>query len=148
MKSCVAALLLLPALACAGGDLWLTIVGEPERADVDTIQFNPIPVSVQGPLRVMTVRVSRSEERMSGDGIRFRSFSGLVEFNCERQQARFASSQFYDEPLWRSPSRFVKYPPTDVRPMAFRKFEPNPSERVIRAACSIDSASYKAPRQP
>ena len=29
--------------------------------------------------------------------------------------------------------------PERVRPMAFRQFEPNPSERVIRAACRGDA---------
>jgi hypothetical protein len=136
MKSVFSVLAFLPAVVCASSHNWLTIAGDPLRPDADTIQFDPSTVMRSDSNRTMTVRVSRSEQRISGDGIAFRSFVGKVEFDCRHLTARFADSQFFDAPLWRSPGRMVVYPPSDTRPMAFRGFEPNPSERIIHAACS------------
>ncbi|KQP20040.1 hypothetical protein ASF43_28165 [Pseudorhodoferax sp. Leaf267] len=137
--------MLLPSLCWSGSGLWFTITGDPDREEVNTIQIDPAPLSVEGPVRTMAIRVSRNIERVSGDGIRFRSFSGTVEFRCDVLQARFVTSQFYDQPLWRSPGRLVQYPPTDVRPMAFREFEPNPRDRVMRAACGSNNAAAGRP---
>lgn len=131
---------LILAVACiasnAGADRpWLTIVGDATDPNTDTIEMNPIAVSRDGPLRVMEIRVNRSAERTSGDGVKFRSFRGEVEFDCSRPSARFVRSQFYAEPLWKSPKTQLSYPPNKVRPMEFRLFEPNPKDKVIRAAC-------------
>jgi hypothetical protein len=114
---------------------WLTIAGDPTDATADTIQMDPVAGSVDGSLRTMGIRVSRSVERTSAAGSVFRSFEGAVEFDCDKQTARFVSSQFYRDPLWKTPRAFKEFPATEVRPMAFRLFEPNPRERVIRAAC-------------
>lgn len=115
---------------------WLTVAGDPADPLADTIQVNPLFVLKDGPRRTMEVRVSRSEERTSTDGIRFRSFHGLVAFDCEARVARFVSSQFYSAPLWRGPGTQMDYPLTVWRPVEFRGFQPNPRDRVVQAACS------------
>ena len=114
---------------------WFTVVGNPEDPNVDTIQINPIAVSERDATRIMELRVSRSHERSSQDRVRFRSFRGLVEFNCDAMTARFVRSQFYHSPLWTDPGPELRYPADTVRRMDFRLFEPNPRDRVIRAAC-------------
>lgn len=120
---------------------WFTVVGDPADPTADTIQLNPIAVSFDGMKRTMELRISRSAERVSTDGVRFRSFQGQVEFDCKERTARFVQSQFFAEPLWTSPGKALTYPASQVRPMDFRRFEPNPKERVIRAACKGASAS-------
>ena len=145
LRSFLSLLWLLPAVASAGSDNWLTIAGDPARADVNTIQFDPASIARVDRLQTMAVRVSRSTERVNGDGIRFRSFVGTVEFDCKRLTARFATTQFYDAPLWHAPSRAVVYPPSDYRPMAFRGIEPNPRDRLIQAACGRSSTSDAGP---
>ena len=132
---------MLVALVCvvspvlASTTEWFTIVGDPRDPHADTIQMDPVARKAEGALRVMGLRVSRSMVRTSSGGASFRSYEGTVEFDCDKLSARFVRSQFYDEPLWKSPGALVDFPPSSDRPMAFRLFEPNPRERVIRAAC-------------
>jgi hypothetical protein len=124
------------SVAQAAATPWLTVAGDPADPLADTIQVNPLFVRKDGPQRVMEVRVSRSMERTSTDGIRFRSFHGLVAFDCEARVARFLSSQFYKAPLWREPGNRLEYPESAGRPVEFRGFDPNPRDKVVQAACS------------
>ena len=115
---------------------WFTIVGNPADPNADTIQMNPVAVSREGAKVVMEIRVSRSVERTSGDGVTFRSFQGEVGFDCSQRTARFLRSQFFTQPLWKSPVQELRYPAGKVRPMEFRLFDPNPRDSVIKAACT------------
>ena len=84
----------------------------------------------------MKVRVSRSAQRVSRDGVAFRSFEAEVVFDCARDGARFISADFYSLPPWQGEShKSLVYPNGSVRPMDFRGIEPNPRSRIIRAAC-------------
>jgi hypothetical protein len=115
---------------------WLTVVGNAADPDINTILIDPTPVDVKGHLRWMTLRLNRAKQRTSTDGIVFRSFVSVIEFDCDKRTARFTKTQFYNGPLWTSPGRAMDYPASMVRPMVFREIEPNPSERVIKAACT------------
>ena len=132
---------LLLAFQCVAEPSWLSIAGDSTQADADSIEIDAVPVLVKDNIRLMSVRVSRSKTRTSGDGIEFRSFQGLVEFDCQRKSARYTQAQFFREPLWRVPVRTVTYAHDDVRPMAFRGFEPNPHDRIVRAACAMRRAA-------
>lgn len=125
----------LAAGAAAAQVPWLTVAGNPQDPKADTIQINPVAVSDNGRTRLMELRISRSHERTSQDQVRFRSFHAFVEFNCEAMTARFVRSQFFHEPLWIAPGPELSYPADRVRSMDFRRFDPNPRDRVIRAAC-------------
>lgn len=116
---------------------WLTITGDADDPQVDTIQINPVALSNEGAKRVMEVRVSRGAARVSTDKVQFRSFNSQVEFDCTARTARFVRSQFYAAPLWKEPVQAMVYPSTKVRPMEFRGIEPNPRDRVIHAACAV-----------
>lgn len=119
-----------------GQNAWLTVIGDPEDAAVNTIEVNPVAVAVQGQQRTMKVRVSRSAQRVSRDGVTFRSFEAEVVFDCAKDRARFISADFYLQPLWQGEShKSLAYPNGSVRPMEFREIEPNPRSRIIRAAC-------------
>jgi hypothetical protein len=130
-------LLVLFALPAAwGGDAWLTIVGDPTNAVVDTIQVDPIPVSVSGDLRTMRVRVNRVSERNNWDGIPYRSYESSVLFDCGSNTARYLEIKFYLQPLWLGQAHTaVAYPSTMPRWMLFGGVEPSPYQRIIYAAC-------------
>ena len=128
-------LLALPA-ARAQGEAWLTIIGDPTNAVMDTIQVNPIPVSVSGDLRTMRVRVNRLSERNNWDGIPYRSYESSVLFDCASNTARYLEIRFYMQPLWLGqPHTSVAYSSNMPRWMLFGGVEPSPYQRIIYAAC-------------
>lgn len=142
-KRLLAALLILsPAtsLPRSHDTPWLTVVGDAGNPDADTILIDPRPVAMKGHQRWMNLRLNRARHRTSTDGVGFRSFTAEVEFDCQKMSARFTRTQFYGGPLWTAPGSLMVYPPTMVRPMVFRDFEPNPREKVIHAACSLRPA--------
>jgi hypothetical protein len=131
--------LLLVLLALPGAwaeEAWLTILGDPTNAVVDTIQVDPIPVSVVGDLRTMRVRVNRLSERNNWDGIAYRSYESTVLFDCASNTARYLEIKFYLQPLWLGQAHTaVAYPSTLPRWMLFGGVEPSPYQRIIYAAC-------------
>ena len=128
------AILALPAAYAQTS--WLTIVGDPANASIDTIQVDPIPVAVSGDLRTMRVRVSRLAQRVNWDGIPYRSYESTVMFDCASNTARYLDIKFYLQPLWLGEThKTVTYPITMPRWMMFREVEPNPYQRIIHAAC-------------
>lgn len=135
------ALLASPAICLAVEAYWFTIAGDARDPSVTTILIDPTPVLVKGNTRLMYLRVSRDKPRVSTDGIAFQSFQSIVEFDCDKAAARFTRTQFYDKPLWTGPGKSFDYPPSMVRPMVFRDIEPNPSQRIIKAACVTTGVS-------
>lgn len=115
---------------------WFTVLGDPKDPALNTIEVDPVPVSVQGETRTMKIRVSRSLPRTSWDGVPYRSYTSTVQFDCANKTARYLSLDFYKEPLWKGESHQTStYPEGVVRQMAFRDVTPNPTQRLIRAAC-------------
>lgn len=135
--------------ACAAGwagaqTPWLTVVGDPADTSADTIEVDPVAVAVDGPMHTMRVRVSRPRERTSTDGIVFMSYRAVVLFDCNLRTARFLSADFFRLPLWTgSPHESIVYASNLIRPMVFREIEPNPLQRIIRAACQGPSGDRK-----
>ncbi len=128
----------------SGATKWLTITGDSENDQVDTIMVAPTPVEVHGNVRAMSVRVSRAKVRTNPDGIKFRSFEALTEFDCDKRTARYVRTEFYEKPLWNgSPFTKTEYSKNDVRYMAFRDVTPNPNVRIIKAVCSIKNVASR-----
>ena len=129
------ALALAPMLAPAD-TLWLTVMGSASDPAANTIQVDPAPVEVKDEFRIMRVRVSRSSQRSSWDGIPYRSYESTVLFDCTQQNARYLSLRFFMQPGWAGESHKTStYPPETPRWMEFRDVQPNPTARIIRAAC-------------
>ena len=125
------------AAAAHATGTWLVVHGDEANSAANMIKVNPEPVAINGDKRVMRVRVSRSAERTTRDGVSFRSFDSNVLFDCAQKTARFVSVDFYAQPQWRGESfKTETYLATDVRSMEFRDVQPNPRDRIIRAACS------------
>ena len=126
---------MLAACAHAAG-LWFTVLGDASDAAATTIEVNPAPITINGDQRVMQVRVNRSEQRTTRDGVTFRSFSSSVLFDCSQKTGRFVSVDFYTQPLWKGEIfKTLSYTAQDPRNMEFGEVEPNPRDRIIRAAC-------------
>lgn len=132
------ALLLMVTLSTADAQTpWLTVMGDPSNAETDTIQVDPMPVSVSGNHRTLRVRVSRSSQRTNWDGIPYRSYESTVLFDCANNTARYLEIRFYLQPGWTGDvHRHVTYPESMPRWMAFGGVEPNPYQRILTAACS------------
>lgn len=120
---------------------WFTVLGDPQEPAVNTIEVDPVPIFVQGEVRTMKIRVSRSTPRTSWDGVNYRSYTSTVSFDCANKSARYLSLDFYREPLWKGESHKTStFPESVVRRMEFRDVTPNPTQRLIRAACQrVDS---------
>jgi len=115
---------------------WFNVLGDPKDAAVNTIEVDPIPVAVNGDLRTMKIRVSRSVQRTSWDGVPYRSYTSTVLFDCASKKAQYLSLDFYMEPAWKGASHKTSTYTADVkRPMEFRDVTPNPTQRLVRAAC-------------
>jgi hypothetical protein len=131
------ALLLMLAVSAAHAQTpWLTVMGDPGDPAVDTIEVDPVPVSVAGDHRTMRVRVNRSAQRTNWDGIPYRSYESTVQFDCASNTARYLEIRFYLQPGWRGEiHRTETYRSTMPRWMVFRGVDPNPYQRIITAAC-------------
>lgn len=131
---------LCAVLFCAtahGQNNWLTFVGSPNDAQNDVLQADPLSRSVTPNGPTLNIRVSRAMLRTSTEGIPFRSYTATVLVDCSAKTARFVTATFYLMPLWEGkPHKTLSYAPTEIRPVMFRFFEPNPLQRVVSATCA------------
>ena len=130
---CIA--VVLPARAQSD---WLTVVGFPDDPAIDLVQVQLGSRPLGPDLQNINLRVNRALTRTSTDGVVFRSFTATAVVDCLAKNGRFMTSAFYTLPLWQGePHRTLTFSPTEVRPMLFRNIDPNPTERIVRAACSV-----------
>lgn len=126
-------------LAHAATD-WFNVMGDAADESVNTIEVDPTPVSIAGETRIMRVRVSRSQDRVNWDGVSYRSFVSEVLFDCPNMTARYLSIDYYRLPAWKGEPYLKRvYSPIEPRLMLFRDVEPNPYQRIIRAACNTST---------
>ena len=122
---------------------WLTLTGfmdEPFDSHQNVVQANAQSIKEAGTARTMQIRVSRSLSRLSWDGVPHRSYVATVEFDCVQKTARYQSVAYYLQPAWRGEvSQTSVYPAGQYRPIALRDIHPNPTARIIRAACHSKS---------
>ncbi|MGE0496714.1 MAG: surface-adhesin E family protein [Ramlibacter sp.] len=136
MKHLLLALLLFACRFGHAEEYWFTVMGDKANPAVNTIEVNPVPLDGDGLMRTMRVRVSRSTLRKSWDGIPYRSYESTVLFDCLQKKAQYLSLVFYLQPAWQGPSHQTSvFTPDKVRPMLFKDVVPNPTGRIIRAAC-------------
>jgi hypothetical protein len=120
--------------AASGAPMWFTVMGDPAEPSANTIQVDPVDMESQP--RTKRVRVSRSTLRTSWDGVPYRSYTSAVVFDCEKRKARYLQLTYYDAPRWQgAPSKTVDYTTGTPRWMEFRDVTPNPTQRIIHAAC-------------
>ena len=131
----------LPGLHAAQTDAgaaqrnWFTVSGDTGQPGVDTVQVDPSALKLDGDVRTMPVRVSRAQERRNWDEVPYRSYEAQVVIDCRSRKAHYLESTFYLEPLWRGNPHMVTDYRQKPQPMLFRGMTPNPTDRIIRAAC-------------
>ena len=132
---CIGAL----ALACAAGvraqSNWFTVAGNPDDPNVDTVQVDPVAVYREDAARVMSVRVSRATPRRNWEGVGYRSYHSEVVFDCRVRRAHYRQASYHNEPLWRGEAHTRTDYRSDPKPMLFKDMAPNPTQRIVRAAC-------------
>lgn len=121
--------------AWAEGD-WFTITGDAKQADLDTVQVDPETVARDGDVRTVDVRVNRAKERISWDGMSYRSYSAKARIVCKDRRGEYTRIRFHRQPLWQGDAQDVAYAGPRP-PMLFRDIDPNPVDRIIRAACVV-----------
>jgi hypothetical protein len=120
---------------------WFTVAGNPGDPASSTVQVDPVAVGVEGDSRPaskrMNVRVNRSAERVNWDNIPYRSYESQVVFDCQARRAAYVQARYYAQPLWQGEPHTVADYGGNPRPMLFRDMEPNPVNRIVRAACRL-----------
>lgn len=112
------------------------MLGDRTAPQLNTIEVDPAPLEVSDAGRTLRIRVSRSTPRTSWDNVPYRSYYATVLFNCAEGNAHYLSLRFYNEPLWNGMSHKTStYTRDNPRPMLFLDVEPNPTQRIIKAAC-------------
>ncbi len=130
------------AMGCglaAAEPAWFTVAGDPLDRSADTVQVDLSGVK-QGVARAeggieLTVRVNRSAPRYNWDGVPYRSYESRVVFDCSAKSGAYVQARYYAEPLWRGASHHEADYADAPRPMRFSEMSPNPSARLVRAAC-------------
>lgn len=138
IKQLLWAALLASTGALAQTPTWFTVTGDPEDPAVNTIQVDP--VDTDHDLRTLRVRVSRSTPRTSWDGVPYRSYNANVLFECAKNRARYLTISYFKEPRWvGEPFKTVDYTTGPQRMMEFRDVAPNPTQRILHAACQMEA---------
>ena len=139
------------AASAQGQAQWFTIEGDVKHPAADVIEVDVRSLSRDGDHRSMALRVSRATRRSSWDGVPYRSYTAEVVFDCAEKTARYKSLAFYMQPLWEGPvHKTSSFTAGEIRPVRFLDSQPNPTGRIINAACRTpldneDSNSVKKP---
>lgn len=143
MRKIAVALCLWGTFLAHAESRWFTVIGDDRDGASDTIQVDPESMT-SGDIRTLKVRVNRAAQRTSWDKISYRSYVALVTFDCVERSARYVSATYYMLPLWKGePYKTSDYTTGPVRPMRFLDVNPNPSARIIRAACITSEPDRK-----
>jgi hypothetical protein len=123
---------------------WLSLVGDATDAKEDAVQVDPVTLNRAGALRMVRIRVSRATERESWDGEAYRSYNAEVQIDCAAGTGRYLSIEFFAQPFWQGDAHGkTLYAKREIRPMLFRDMDPNPTQRLIRAACQTENVQAK-----
>jgi surface-adhesin protein E len=125
----------LGAGAAAAKTEWFTVVGNPQDPNVNTVEIDPVVAATPDVRKNMYVRVNRSRSRVNWENLPYRSYEARIAFDCAAKKADFVIVTFYPEPLWTGFPVITTDYSDKPRPMELRDIEPNPLERIIRAAC-------------
>lgn len=114
---------------------WFTVAGDPHTATVDTVQVDPVALQADANGKIMSVRVSRSRQRNNWEGQPYRSYEARAVFDCRAMKADYLYVAYYMQPLWKGEAYLQTDYANNRRPMLFRDMAPNPTARILRAAC-------------
>ena len=115
---------------------WLPLTGTPGDSSSDSIQVDPTSLRTEAGLKFVNVRVSRSTQRVSQDGVAFRSYEATAAINCLAHSARYTWARFFDKANFQGEIVNERtYHKATVRPVQFLGIPGNYLARLIRATC-------------
>jgi hypothetical protein len=118
---------------------WFTVVGDPQDKVADTVQVDPdrvsLPATPAEASKTMNLRVNRATPRFNWDGIPYRSYESRVVFDCQARRASYVAARFYAQPLWQGEPHHTADYGDAPKPVRFLDMKPNPTARIVRAAC-------------
>lgn len=129
--------LMLFSLPALGSNQWLTLQGDVDDPNTDSVQVAPETITVSEDLRTMQLRVSRSTLRNALDGGQYRSFQATAEINCADRTAFWRRHDYFMMPGWRGASRRFEHAQGKLPKIAFNSMKPNPVQRIVQAACGL-----------
>ncbi|MBV7428273.1 hypothetical protein KW843_16075 [Acidovorax sp. sif1233] len=128
---------LASSAAAAEAPSWLTVVGDPANAFVDTLEVDATSAIAFESMRLVKLRVNRARPRTGFDDQPYHSYYSTAVVDCTGLKAWHRSIALFSKPLWHGKMRLVEYAESDGRNLAFAEMEPNPRDRLIKAACAI-----------
>ena len=135
----IAVLLSCVCLSARAQSEWLTVsAADSSSADTDIVEVDVDSVAGKSGLRNMDIRVNRAKLRTSWDGVPYRSYTATVRIDCVAKTGRYLSLDFYRLPLCKGTShKTANYELNNVRAMQFLDMQPNPTQRIVKAACQV-----------
>ncbi|MEJ8849438.1 surface-adhesin E family protein [Variovorax rhizosphaerae] len=131
----VSVLLASAAAGPSAATTWFTVVGDPSDPKVDTVEVDPVAITTAGGVKNMYMRVNRSKQRFNWDKLPYRSYEARIAFDCNAKKGDYMVATFYPEPRWTGLPVITTDYTSAPKPLELRDMEPNPTERIIRAAC-------------
>ncbi|MDM0043388.1 hypothetical protein QTH91_02740 [Variovorax dokdonensis] len=114
---------------------WFTVAGDAFKPQAETVQVDLSAIQLDGDSKTLNLRVNRANERQNWEGEPYRSYLAQVRVDCRANRAHYLQVDFYRRPLWEGEVQTRRDYRAKPPPMEFKGMEPNPTERIIRAAC-------------
>jgi hypothetical protein len=116
---------------------WLPIAGDPLSASEDSVEVDASSAVAFESMRLIKLRVNRAKPRTGFDGKPYQSYYSTAVVDCTEQKAWHRTLSLFEQPLWRGKMRLVEYQESDGHHVAFAEMDPNPKDRLIKAACAV-----------
>jgi hypothetical protein len=116
---------------------WFTLFGSAGVGSEDYVQADPTTIEIDGDIRRLDIRVNRSVQRTSTDGVKFRSLVGQAEVDCAHRSARYVAATFFSDPNFQgTPIASLRFDKSQARPV-FSAIPGALDERLVKAACAL-----------
>jgi len=117
--------------------MWLPIAGDAQSASTDTVEVDATSAVAFESMRLVKLRVNRAKPRVGFDGQPYQSYYSTAVVDCTVLKAWHRTLSLFEQPLWRGKMRIMDYTESDDRTLSFADIQPNPKDRLIKAACAI-----------
>jgi hypothetical protein len=118
---------------------WFTVSGDAFKPHLETVQVDLAAIQLDGDAKTLNLRVNRANERRNFEGEPYRSYLAVVKVDCRAQRAQYLEIDYFRTALWEGPVDVRRDYRSNPPAMEFKGMEPNPTGRIIRAACRASS---------
>ncbi len=134
-------LLALAAPVAASAEPWFAVLGDPSEKNGELIEVLPAPTPL-GERVLLDLRVSRSHQRTSFRGQKYRSYVAKVSVDCTAQKAWYLWLSYHAGPQWQGPAIAKENYEEGQAPVLFKDVPGQPYKRLIQAACKARPAAH------